>query len=60
MKKRQEIVQMIFEKDGLTELTDVDVFNTRIMRVRTLIDSNDRVSSEKKLRHYLIQSYYRC
>ena len=43
MKKRQEILQMIFGKDDLTEPTDVDVFNTRIMRVRTLIDSNDRL-----------------
>ena len=52
LKHRQEVLNNIFGKNGLTESSDVDVFNTRVARLRTLIDTHDGVSSEKKFRQY--------
>ena len=52
LKDRQDILNSIFGKDGLTNSHDVDVFNTRVERLQSVIDIKDGVSSEKKFRTY--------
>ena len=52
MKDRQEILNTIFGKDGLTESQDVDVFQLRLERLRDLIDRKDSNVGEKKFRTY--------
>ena len=52
LKDRQDILNSIFGKDGLTNSLDVDVFNTRVERLQSVIDIKDGVSSEKKFRTY--------
>ena len=52
LKDRQEIISKIFGRDGLTEATDVDVFDVRVARLRMLIDEKDSTTSEKHFRTY--------
>ena len=52
MKDRQEIISKIFGRDGMTEATDVDVFDVWVARMRMLIDDKDSTTSEKSFRTY--------
>ena len=52
LKDRQEIISKIFGRDGLTEATDVDVFDVRVARLPMLIDEKDSTTSEKRFRTY--------
>lgn len=52
VKDRQVILNKIFGKEGLTETTDIDVYNTRVMNIRSIIDDNDNAPNGKIFRLY--------